>query len=106
MLRRKGAEETFCHDVFRQSCSRDCGYCRRAFLDGHELRTREGDGVCLPSCHLRAQACAGAWKFFRHVGAQNESLRDHMDDNARAYEAVAERVETAPTDTFDMAPRT
>ena len=57
------------------------------------------------NAEIAAKLLRDAATFFRHVGAQNEPLREHMDDNARAYEAVAERVETAPTDTFDMTPR-
>jgi hypothetical protein len=40
--------------------------------------------------------------FFRHVGEQNDPIKDQMDSNAQAYDTIAELVETEPTAEFDL----
>lgn len=54
------------------------------------------------NAEIAAKLLRDAATFFRHVGAQNEPIREQMDGNARAYEAVAELVETDPTASFDV----
>ena len=46
---------------------------------------------------LSAKLLRDAATFFRNVGAQNEMLREQMNDNASVYEQVAVLVETDPT---------
>jgi len=43
-----------------------------------------------------------AAKFFRNVGAQNETLREQMDDNATVYEQIADLVENNPLGQIDL----
>lgn len=40
--------------------------------------------------------------FFRNVGAQNEPLREQMNDNADVYEQAAGLVESDPTGKLDL----
>jgi hypothetical protein len=56
---------------------------------------------------LSARLLRDAAKFFRNVGAQNEPLREQMDDNATVYEQVADLVEHNPLGEIDLgdAPR-
>lgn len=51
---------------------------------------------------LAAKLLRDAATFFRSVGAQNEPLREQMDDNASVYEQVADLVESDPNGTLDM----
>ena len=43
--------------------------------------------------HLAAKLLRDAATFFRNVGAQNQPLKEQMDDNASVYEQVADLVE-------------
>ncbi len=40
--------------------------------------------------------------FFRNVGAQNDPLREQMDDNAAVYDQVADLVEKDPNGILDL----
>lgn len=40
--------------------------------------------------------------FFRNVGAQNEPLREQMDDNATVYEQIAQLLEANPLGELDL----
>lgn len=40
--------------------------------------------------------------FFRNVGAQNEPLREQMNDNADVYDQVASLVESDPLGELDV----
>lgn len=51
---------------------------------------------------LSAKLLRDAAAFFRSVGAQNEPLREQMDDNASVYEQVADLVESDPNGTLEM----
>jgi hypothetical protein len=51
---------------------------------------------------LAAKLLRDAAGFFRSVGAQNEPLREQMDDNASVYEQVADLVEADPTGTLEL----
>jgi hypothetical protein len=55
---------------------------------------------------IAAKLLRDAAAFFRHVAEQNAPIREQMNSNAKAYEAVAEMVEAEPTASFDVpAPR-
>jgi len=54
------------------------------------------------NAEIAAKLLRDAASFFRHVGNQNDPIKEQMDSNAQAYEAVAELVETDPTANFDM----
>ena len=41
--------------------------------------------------------------FFRNVGAQNDALKEQMNDNASVYEQVADLVEASPHGSLDMS---
>ncbi len=47
-------------------------------------------------CQLAAKLLRDAATFFRNVGAQNESLKEQMNDNASIYDQVADLVEKTP----------
>lgn len=51
---------------------------------------------------LAAKLLRDAATFFRNVGAQNEPLKDQMNDNASVYEQVADLLEQNPNGTLDM----
>jgi hypothetical protein len=50
---------------------------------------------------LAAKLLRDAATFFRAVGAQNEPLREQMEDNAAVYEQVADLVEKDPSGILD-----
>lgn len=51
---------------------------------------------------LASKLLRDAAQFFRNVGAQNEPLRDQMNDNASVYEQVADLLEKDPNGTLDF----
>jgi len=51
---------------------------------------------------VSARMLRDAAKFFRNVGAQNETLREQMDDNATVYEQIADLVENNPLGQIDL----
>ncbi len=51
---------------------------------------------------LGAKLLRDAATFFRNVGAQNEPLKEQMDDNASVYEQVADLLEQDPNGVLDM----
>ncbi|MFC7332651.1 hypothetical protein [Rhodocista pekingensis] len=53
------------------------------------------------NAEIAAKLLRDAAEFFRHVGDQNVPIKPQMDHNARAFEAVADLVETAPTAEFE-----
>jgi hypothetical protein len=55
---------------------------------------------------LSARLLRDAAKFFRNVAAQNEPLREQMDDNATVYEQVADLVERDPLGEIDLGDAT
>lgn len=57
------------------------------------------------NAEIAAKLLRDAATFFRHVGEQNDPIRDQMDNNAKAYEVVAELVENDPAAEFDLANR-
>lgn len=52
--------------------------------------------------HLAAKLLRDAAIFFRNVGAQNQPLKQQMDDNASVYEQVADLVEKDPMGVLDL----
>jgi len=54
------------------------------------------------NAEIAAKLLRDAASFFRHVGNQNDPIKEQMDSNAQAYDAIAELVETDPTAEFDM----
>lgn len=53
---------------------------------------------------IAARLLRDAAKFFRNVAAQNEALRETLNDNANVYDEVATLVETAPMTVLDLGP--
>jgi hypothetical protein len=53
---------------------------------------------------IAARLLRDAAKFFRNVAAQNEALRETLNDNANVYEQVATLVEAAPLTELDLGP--
>lgn len=51
---------------------------------------------------LAAKLLRDAAAFFRTVAAQNEPLREQMEDNAAVYEQVADLVENDPSGELEM----
>jgi hypothetical protein len=51
---------------------------------------------------IAARLLRDAAKFFRNVAAQNEALRETLNDNAGVYDQVATLVETAPLTELDL----
>ena len=51
---------------------------------------------------LAAKLLRDAATFFRNVGAQNEPLKEQMNDNASVYEQVADLIERDPTGILDL----
>jgi hypothetical protein len=54
------------------------------------------------NAEIAAKLLRDAATFFRHVGEQNDPIKDQMDSNAQAYDTIAELVETQPTAEFDL----
>ncbi|GEO38651.1 hypothetical protein GGE65_002577 [Skermanella aerolata] len=54
------------------------------------------------NAEIAAKLLRDAATFFRHVGEQNDPIKDQMDSNAQAYDTIAELVETEPTAEFDL----
>jgi hypothetical protein len=54
------------------------------------------------NAEIAAKLLRDAATFFRHVGDQNDPIKDQMDSNAQAYDTIAELVETEPTAEFDL----
>ncbi|MDE1151878.1 MAG: hypothetical protein PW788_05005 [Micavibrio sp.] len=52
--------------------------------------------------HLAAKLLRDAATFFRNVGAQNEPLKEQMNDNASVYDQVADLVEKDPNGILDL----
>lgn len=52
--------------------------------------------------HLAAKLLRDAATFFRNVGAQNQPLKEQMDDNASVYEQVADLVEKDPMGILEL----
>ncbi|NIA68139.1 hypothetical protein HBA54_06005 [Pelagibius litoralis] len=48
------------------------------------------------NAEIAARLLRDAAGFFRSVGEQNAPLKEHMDNNAQAFEVMAERVEADP----------
>ncbi|HSK41488.1 MAG TPA: hypothetical protein VK943_17110 [Arenibaculum sp.] len=57
------------------------------------------------NAEIAAKLLRDAATFFRHVGEQNDPIREQMDSNAKAYEVVAELVESDPAADFDLTER-
>lgn len=57
------------------------------------------------NAEIAAKLLRDAATFFRHVGEQNDPIREQMDSNAKAYEVVAELVENDPAADFDLTER-
>jgi hypothetical protein len=51
---------------------------------------------------LGAKLLRDAATFFRNVGAQNQPLKQQMDDNATVYEQVADLLEKDPAGVLEM----
>jgi hypothetical protein len=51
---------------------------------------------------LAAKLLRDAAIFFRNVGAQNEPLKEQMNDNASVYDQVADLVEKDPNGLLDL----
>ncbi len=51
---------------------------------------------------LAAKLLRDAATFFRNVGAQNEPLKEQMNDNASVYDQVADLVEKDPMGVLDL----
>lgn len=51
---------------------------------------------------LAAKLLRDAATFFRNVGAQNEPLKEQMNDNASVYDQVADLVEKDPGGVLDF----
>ena len=51
---------------------------------------------------VAARLLRDAAKFFRNVAAQNEPLREQMEDNATVYEQLADLVESNPLGELDL----
>ena len=49
------------------------------------------------NAEIAARLLRDAAGFFRSVGEQNAPLKEHMDNNAQAFEIMADRVEADPT---------
>ncbi|WP_193366981.1 hypothetical protein [Pelagibius marinus] len=49
------------------------------------------------NAEIAARLLRDAAGFFRSVGEQNPPLKEHMDNNAQAFEVMAQRVEIDPT---------
>jgi len=43
--------------------------------------------------------------FFRNVAAQNEHLREQLNDNAKVYDEVAKLIEASPMGEIDLDER-
>jgi hypothetical protein len=54
---------------------------------------------------LGAKLLRDAATFFRNVGAQNEALREQMNDNAAVYEQVADMLHRNPLAVIGEAER-
>ena len=52
--------------------------------------------------HLAAKLLRDAATFFRNVGAQNQPLKEQMDNNASVYDQVADLVESDPMGILDL----
>ncbi len=48
------------------------------------------------NAEIAARLLRDAAGFFRSVGEQNAPLKEHMDNNAQAFEIMADRVESDP----------
>ena len=59
----------------------------------------------MTNAHLAAKLLRDAAAFFRNVGAQNESLKNQMDDNATVYDQAADLIEKDPNGIIDMGER-
>jgi hypothetical protein len=53
---------------------------------------------------LAAKLLRDAAVFFRNVGAQNEALKDQMNDNASVYTQVADLLEKYPLEQIGRVP--
>ena len=51
---------------------------------------------------LAAKLLRDAAEFFRSVAAQNEHLREQLNDNAAVYDQVAELVEADPMGVLEL----
>ncbi len=51
---------------------------------------------------LAAKLLRDAAIFFRNVGAQNDPLKEQMNDNASVYDQVADLVEKNPNGILDL----
>jgi hypothetical protein len=51
---------------------------------------------------LAAKLLRDAATFFRNVGAQNEPLKEQMNDNAAVYDQVADLLEKNPLGVLDL----
>ena len=49
------------------------------------------------NAEIAARLLRDAAGFFRSLGEQNEPMKEHMENNAQAFEIMADRVETDPT---------
>lgn len=55
---------------------------------------------------LGAKLLRDAATFFRNVGAQNEPLKEQMNDNASVYDQVADLLEKDPNGVLDLGDET
>ncbi len=51
---------------------------------------------------VSARMLRDAATFFRNVAAQNEALREQLDDNATVYETMADLLEKDPFGEIDL----
>lgn len=57
----------------------------------------------MTNAQLAAKLLRDAATFFRNVGAQNEPLREQMNDNATVYDQAADLVENDPAGIVDLS---
>jgi len=62
----------------------------------------EGTPKMATYAQLAAKLLRDAATFFRNVGAQNEPLKEQMNDNASVYDQVADLVEKDPMGVLDL----
>ena len=72
------------------------------FVLGYGLRDNEEGMSMATYAQLAAKLLRDAATFFRNVGAQNEPLKEQMDDNASVYDQVADLVEKNPMGELDI----
>jgi hypothetical protein len=66
------------------------------------VRPYQGIAQMATYAQLASKLLRDAATFFRNVGAQNEPLREQMNDNASVYDQVADLVEKDPNGVLDL----